>query len=507
MNNDRLDPSTTLITSIKACENHVIKLIQQRLGIMIHPHQTHELLKTILDACHIFHCNAENYLHRLTNDPTDSPLLEHLIAGITVGETYFFRDKHQMQLLQDILLPQLIKSKRAQHDLSLRIWSAGCATGEEIYTLGMMLLELLPDFSAWRLQLLGTDLNTRSLQKAMTGHYTEWSMRSISTYFKQRYFTRENNHYLLSEKIRDLVRFDYLNLNDNTYPALFNRTNAQDLILCRNVLIYFDNASISKLMKKLNDSLVHGGFLLLGASDPLMIKGTNLIFHHQLSTLFSRQTTAKTPVLPTQLVVEKTKKETHLLNVTKTKLPPTPFSSPTKHALVMPDQHTIAQLLNESRWQDALAAIHVCEITGKKDSSLLNSKAMAYANLGQLEQSLQSCLDSLSLDATNKHTYFIFALTLTELNRLKEAEEALRKTLFLDRHFVVGHFQLGLLLLRKKQYDIGMKSLTNALTIAEAKSPSEAVPGYQGLNYGKLSDIFKHEIEIYAATGSLGHVT
>ena len=507
MNKDLNNSSLALINRIKSYENDFTQLIRRRLGIVIHTHQSNELFKTILDACRTFNCNADDYLHRLTIASDDSPLLEHLIAGVTVGETYFFRDKHQMQLLTDTLLPQLIQSKRAQHDLSLRIWSAGCATGEEIYTLGMMLLEQLPDFAAWRIQLLATDLNTRSLQKAMTGQYTEWSMRAISPYFKDHYFTHENNHYMLAEKIRDVVRFNYLNLNDDTYPALYNGTNAQDLILCRNVLIYFDNDRISRLMKKLNLCLIPGGYLILGASDPIMTEETDLIFHHQLGIIFSRPTLESPPVLPPPPAEAKIKKLINMPVFIKTAPQPTTHVQPKQSTVIVQNQQTIMQLLSESRWQDALETIQVCELAGKKDSTLLSLKATAYANLGQLEQSLQSCLESLKLDATNKYTYLTLALTLIELNRQEEAEEALRKTLFLDRQFVVGHFQLGLLLLRKKQYDMGMKSLTNALTISEAKNASESVPGYQGLNYGKLSEIFRHEITMYAASGGISHAT
>ncbi len=513
MNKNRTEPLSSLESSIAFYERNFIKLIRLRFGIVIHHHQTNELYKTILDACQIFHCSVDNYLQMLTDYPDDDPLLKHLIAGITVNETYFFRDKHQMQLLQETLLPQLIQSKRVRKDRSLRIWSAGCATGEEIYTVGMMLVELLPDISAWRLQLLGTDLNTGSLQKAMQAHYTEWSMRSISSYFKQQYFTHENNKYTLLEKIRDVVGFSYLNMNDDTYPSLVNGTNAQDLILCRNVLIYFDNARAGRLMKKLNNSLVPGGLLLLGASDPILTVDTDLISHHRFGTLFSRPTLDGTPALPVLAATEKIIKKSVLVSVTEPRasasvslaetLPhgrgsvtPTEMTG-VKKSVVLPDAKKIQQLLNESRWQEALDAIHLVETKGKIDSVLLNLKAMAYANLGQLEQSLQACLDSLSLDITNKYTYFTYALTLTELNRLIEAEEAFRKTLFLDRNFVMGHFQLGLLLLRKREYDMGMKSLTNALAIAKGQQPSEPVSGYQGLNYGQLSDLFKQEIELY----------
>ena len=202
-------------------------------------------------------------------------------------------------------------------------------------------------------------------------------------------------------------------------------------------------------------------------------------------------------ISPPKSITDKTKTTPNFQLTTKIKSELAARTFSEKPIIVSPNQKLVTQLLNENRWQEVLETIHLCENSGNQSSFLLNAKATACANLGKLEQALQYCLDSLKLDATNKYTYFTYALTLAELNRLEEAETALRKTLFLDHQFVVGHFQLGLLLLRRKQREIGLKSLTNALTIAETKNPTEAVPGYQGLYYGRLSEIFKHEIEIY----------
>ncbi len=209
---------------IKVLESQFVDLIRKRFGIVIHSHQNYELFKTIQEACIRFKLTPSEYLNCLIDCSIQSPLLDHLVSGITVGETYFFRDKQQMQLIQDHLLPEIIKNKREKNSLSIRIWSAGCASGEEIYSIVMMLYEILPDIEKWTIKLLATDINTVSLQKAISGSYGEWSMRSITDYFKEKYFTKENRHYLLMKKIKDLVNFDYLNLNDENYPSIFNGT-------------------------------------------------------------------------------------------------------------------------------------------------------------------------------------------------------------------------------------------------------------------------------------------
>ena len=279
-----------LYSTVKAYEPRFIELIREKFGIIVHVHQINQLTKSILEVCNKFQLTPEEYLKNLQASHSNSPLLEYLVAGITVGETYFFRDKCQMKLLENVILPRLIQDKREKNDLTLTIWSAGCATGEEIFTLVMLLYEILPDIHHWKLNLLGTDINKNVLQKTKTGHFSQWAMRSIPEYYKNHYFTQiKPNEYNLSAEIRSKVKFMYLNLNDDTYPSLLNGTSTQDLILCRNVLIYFDRECVAEIMKKLSVSLAENGYLILGASDPINIDRTDLIFHDEEGIYFTRR--------------------------------------------------------------------------------------------------------------------------------------------------------------------------------------------------------------------------
>lgn len=274
-----------LLNDIKKLEPAFIELIHNRFGLIIHVNQAQELVKVVTTACSKFNYQPQEYLDRLKNCSSNSSLLADLVAAITVGESYFFRDKNQMHLLEDNLLPQLIKQK--SHDLSLKIWSAGCSSGEEIYTIAMLLAELIPNIGVWNLYLLGTDINIAALQKATTGIYGQWSMRSIPEKYIQQYFQKNNRTYILSPEIRDLVQFKYLNLCDDSYPSIINGIFDVDLILCRNVLIYFDNELVVKIMKKISASMHENAYLLLGASDPIVTTGTNLVFHHDGAIYFS----------------------------------------------------------------------------------------------------------------------------------------------------------------------------------------------------------------------------
>lgn len=275
-----------LIGQIKDHEEAFLKVIHERIGIVIRTHQTSDLMRTVAEACIKFKMSPFDYLVTIQSCPTHTDFLEHLVLGLTVGETYFFRDKRQMDLLEKNLIPRIISAKRKQNNLSLRIWSAACSSGEEIYTLAMMLCEMIPDIRDWRIDLLGTDINKKVLADCLAGRYSEWSMRAISDYHKQKYLVKEKNVYLLSDQIKRMAKFSYLNLHDNLYPAILNGTSAQDLILCRNVMIYFDSKQVELIMKKLNQSLVPGGFLLLGASDPVNIADTSFKFFHEDAAIY-----------------------------------------------------------------------------------------------------------------------------------------------------------------------------------------------------------------------------
>lgn len=465
-----LKTKTEFDNSIKELELQFVDLIRHRLGIVMHSHQNYELFRTIQEGCAKFNLTPIEYLKEVKNSPNQSPLLDHLIAGITVGETYFFRDQQQMLLLQNYVLPKIIANKRDKSFLSFRIWSAGCATGEEIYSIGMMLYEILPDIEKWNIKLLATDVNTAILQKGILGAYTEWSMRAISDYYKQKYFQKEGKHYLLAQKIKEMVNFEYLNLNDDSYPSIFNETNAQDLIICRNVLIYIDSESCGRLMQKINKCLVPDGYLMLGASDPINIAGTDFVYENRKGTLFSRILTKNSYIdflidQPIKTITEKSteKKDTSLSKY-------------------------ISKYISKSKTKSK---------STKTLSQDLLLKATELANMGKLEEATKLCEKGFKLDPTNKIHYFTYGLAMSELNKLTEAESALRKTLFLDNQFVAGHFQLGLLLIRNKQHDAGIKSLRNALVIAESKLSDEIVPGSPGLNYKEFAEILRNEIKLY----------
>ena len=209
------------------------------------------------------------YWNHLTVQPKRDGELRQLLNEITIGETCLFRSPPQLDALRKVILPEIVADASKQITRRLRIWSAGCSSGEESYTLAMSLLEesrrLLKD---WTVEILATDLNDRSLEAARAGVYGDYALRCTTDYFKRKYFSAvEQNKLQVRPEVKKLITFSRLNLQDD-FRMLFMK--GVDLIFCCNVLIYFDSASKAKVISHFFSNLNVGGYLFLGTSESLM---------------------------------------------------------------------------------------------------------------------------------------------------------------------------------------------------------------------------------------------
>lgn len=466
------------------------RLIQLRTGIVLQDHQLSNLRDTVDNGCIRFgYRDSEQYLDAL--EQGHAAPLEYLISGVTVGESYFFRDSEQIELLRSELLPEMIAAKRASGDLSLRVWSAGCSHGQEIFTIALLLLELIPDIENWRIHLLGTDINSEAVARAMRGRYSEWSFRATPPAVRARWFTQVGYEYEIHPMIRGMVRFAYLNLTVDAYPSILSETNAMDLILCRNVFIYLERKVVRRCMAQYAQCLLDQGVLMLGASDPIDYKHAELrLVQNDLAGYFRKfsQRSGSAPLFappvreaaPVELPIL-----AKLLNQR---------AEPVAPQARQVDMDEIVRLLNDADWNGVLSLVDTAFARGGESSELWQIRAKAQANLGQAEQALQCCERSLQLDPVNKHTYLIQGLILAELDRLAEAEASLRKTLYLDRSFLEAHYELGMLRVRAKDIPGALKSLGNALRQAQAGDPARELHNASGMTYGRFAEILQNEI-------------
>lgn len=203
--------------------------------------------------------------------------LEEIMDLLTTNETYFFREAYQLSAFSDEILPELCKRKqKAGQPQRLRIWSAGCSTGEEPYTIAMLLLEQ-HCLKGWQLEIIGTDISQRVLQQARRGVYSRSSFRMTDDYYLLKYFEPQDGGFRVNDQVRKLVAISHLNLQDHSRMAMLG---SFDLIFCRNVIIYFDQSAKKRVVESFHGVLQDGGFLLLGHSESLMNITTLFTLRH-----------------------------------------------------------------------------------------------------------------------------------------------------------------------------------------------------------------------------------
>jgi chemotaxis protein methyltransferase CheR len=232
--------------------DHKLRLLEERVG---------RRMKEVGAA------SLRDYYDCLTVKPTRQAELLNLLNQITIGETYFFRNQPQVDALRRIVLPKVVEAKAKLGQRRLRIWSAGCSTGEEPYTLAITCLEEKAGLlKGWNIEVLANDLNEGSVAHAKRGEYGDYSTRYITPYFRQKYFKAVEDRLSVNEEVRSLVNIQRLNFLDDAHMAMMGN---MDVIFCCNVLIYFDLASKQRVIQRFYSNLLQHGYLFLGHSESL----------------------------------------------------------------------------------------------------------------------------------------------------------------------------------------------------------------------------------------------
>jgi len=238
--------------------------------------------------------SPSEYLKHLTARANGGAEMRLLLNEISVGETYMFRHPSQMDALRQVILPEMLRAKSGSGPNRLRFWSAGCSTGEEPYTLAMVLLEekdkLLAD---WTWEILATDLNDNSLETARAGIYSEHALRNTSDALRRKYFKDAGDgKFQAIGPLRDRIRFDRVNLGDDNQML---SQSAFDVIFCCNVLIYFDLDSKRRVVRHFYSNLLPGGYLFLGQAESLFhVDDSFRLVHFQGTTAYWNPAALKT---------------------------------------------------------------------------------------------------------------------------------------------------------------------------------------------------------------------
>lgn len=466
-----------------------------KIGLSFPPKSWPELARGMKAAARDLGCGcADSCMREIMLTPMTRPQIEILASHLTVGETYFFREKRSLAVLENHILPELIKDRR-QRGRRLRLWSAGCASGEEAYTLAILLSRTIPDLKDWQVHLLATDINPLALEKANRGLYGKWSFRDTPTEIREQYFLHQERHWEILPSLKQMVSFAYLNLAEDPYPSLVNQTNAMDLIFCRNVLLYFSQAQARKVLQKLAQSLVEGGWLIVSLTETSLAHSIPLVTVNFPEAMVYRKDSrragaiervgiqgepqAACPALP------------HLVNLAETKaerleepsgfqpagaLPPeaVPLAAPEPapvFGLEVGETAKTGESATPARVEDMVAC------------------ARKWADQGDLAAALNWCDQAVTADRLNPAWHYLRAAILQEQNAVADAVLALRKALYLDREFVMAHFALGNLALQQSNPRDARKHFDNALALLSGHQQDEQLPEGEGITAGRLKEI------------------
>ncbi len=244
----------------------VRQLIYDQTGMFFDKKKDYFLLSRVEQRANHLHIRSfQEYLDLLFLNRSEREV-QSFIESITINETYFFRDFPQLQGFAEHVLQDYIASQRRIFRKRLKIWSAACSTGEEPYTLAIILREAIEDYNDWNISVDATDIDNQVIQYAQRGIYSDRSMKDTPHLYRRKYFDELGQGWQLKDNIRRQVQFESLNLIDKT--GMRDRRD-YDFIFCRNVLIYFDDVSRKNVVNSLYDSLSPGGYLFLGHSESI----------------------------------------------------------------------------------------------------------------------------------------------------------------------------------------------------------------------------------------------
>jgi chemotaxis protein methyltransferase CheR len=415
------------------------------------------------------------YLASLEDGARGEAELDALIADLTIGETYFFRHRELFDALRDTVFPELIDRNR--HSRQLRIWSAGCSTGAEPYSISILLKrELAARLVGWDVIIIGTDINKEFLARARAARFEEWAFRSTAEEMKNACFTRSGNAWVLAPEYLEGVSFQYHNLVTHPFPSLLNNLFAFDLILCRNVTIYFSLDIVRRLIEHFHQTLVAGGWLLVGHAEP------NIELFRAFHTvnapgavLYQKATDqALVPAVPLPLP-----------GITLAWSPKVPVWEPPSLAagVVQPAPPVLPK-----------EPARLPPTAPPAPSGLETIRSLA--DRGEWEAAARRCREALEADKLNPVVYFYQALVFEQTGHHAETESALRRAIYLDRSFVLAHYYLGLFLQQRGQSRPAARSFRNVLELLARIDPGHVFADGDGITAGELQRLTQMHLEV-----------
>lgn len=389
-----------------------------------------------------------------------------LLTQLTIGESYFFRDERQFNLLRQKLIPDILQQRQTTvSQRPFRVWSAGCSTGEEVYSLAILLRELKLDREGGALEVVGTDINQEFLSRAQQGLYSAWSFRQTLPSLRQQCFLPERDEiWRILPEIQKITRFQEFNLAHDPVERLLGMGRF-DLILCRNVFIYFTPDAIAATLAKFYEALNPGGYLVTGHAELQGIPLSGLRAHSfPESIVYQRpQQTADSTPTPRQFPRE--------LQPIRTQ---TPILS------------TVSPSIKRAPIQSVAAP--VTQVVASDPFTVALQQARQLANKGSYTHARKACESAIAARPFAVEPCYLLANIAEETGDLEGAKVFLKRAIYLDPQAIPAYLELADLYTKTQDTDRANKTRRTALSVLNQLPLHQSLPACNGVTVGKLCD-------------------
>jgi chemotaxis protein methyltransferase CheR len=487
---------------------------------------------------HRGHDSYREYYNLLKFHPEGRLEIRELLDLITIGETYFFRNRAQFDVLMKFVLPEIMQRKINSGEKWLRVWSAGCSGGDETYSIAMALMEVVPSYQNWQISILGTDINRNVLACAKEATYAEKHINHLPEEYLDKYFKVRSTTYILNTNVRELARFEYHNLAKD--PFIHEGMQNIDIIFCRNVMIYFDSQTSLRVIQNFYNCLAREGYLFLGHSETLWqitdrfervefpqtfiykkrlypvqegavkpfiavpeiaVEDLTLpatlapaLYQHGSGAVFEAEAEDR---WPGSTLSDSSPPGSGFDGLTSTKETDLQKSSfhrelgfglqeepellehlerppDTKEKANSADEEA-ALWLEETKKRTALpSATHTID-QGKNNIRAYLTRATLLANEAKYKEATDILGKIIEADNLSVEAYYLLGVLSYKNSNLNEAETQFRKVIYVDPDSVIAYFNLGNMYLYQKKYSAAAREFRNAIGLLEKRPKDEQI--------------------------------
>jgi chemotaxis protein methyltransferase CheR len=413
--------------------------------------------------------------------------LEELISHITVNETYFFRNAAHFAALRERILA---KSVEDNGDDVVRIWSAGCSTGEEPYSIAMVALDFMQDQGNLKIEILGTDVDKGAIDKAERGLYGKRSLRAIEDRYRKRYFSKANGKFEIDSDLKGMVRFGHFNLMEKPYPK--PSKGNWDIIFCRNVIIYFDHEAVSHVTDGFHSVLAENGYLFMGHSEaldsvssgfaPVEVCGAFVYVKKPYGDRGKVNLAGSVPLPRASLIQAQPEAFTRQKRNRTTKHRGQRRSDKARE-LKLPKQEEGAESIYDRAYElfvagrsdEALRMVET-QIESKSEDAWVHLLAgKIYADRGLYEQAIERLKQSIQLEPLLTEAHYLLGVVCQRSEQISKAIDEFKRAIYIDRDCALSHFGLACVYHSKGLMDDAAREYANTVKILERFQDDEIV--------------------------------